>query len=126
MEMAKAVLVVDDNPAVRKSIRSLFTSETDFKICGHAENGRDAIEKAYQLRPDLIILDVSMPDMNGLEVARFIAAIMPHVPIIMFSDYADALKTEGARSAGIAAVVSKENPSMLVAIARSVLARRVS
>ena len=126
MEMAKAVLVVDDNSAVRDAICKLFTSETDFKICGQAENGRDAIEKAYQLRPDLIILDLSMPDMNGLEAARFIGAIMPDVPIIMFSDYADALKTEGARSAGIAAVVPKEHPSMLIAKARSVLARRAS
>ena len=126
MERAKTVLVVDDNPAVRTAICNLFTSETDFNICGQAENGRDAIEKAYQLRPDLIILDLSMPEMNGLETAQFLGAIMPHVPIIMFSDYADALKTEGARSAGIAAVVSKDNASMLIAKARSVLARRAS
>ena len=120
--MAKAVLVVDDNPAVRKAICTLFRSEKDFKICGEAANGRDAIEKAHELHPDLIILDLSMPDMNGLEVARFLGATMPHVPIIMFSDYADALKTEGARSAGITAVVSKDHPSLLIDKARSILA----
>ena len=124
--MAKAVLVVDDSPAVRKAICQLFMSENDFEICGEAENGRDAIEKAYELHPDLIILDISMPEMNGLEAARFIGAIMPHVPIIVLSDYADALKTEGARSAGIAAVVSKGYPSVLIAQARNVLARKAS
>jgi chemotaxis response regulator CheB len=60
---------VDDNAFIRKALYEVFTREGDFDICGEAENGRDAIEKAKQLRPDLIVLDLSMPVMNGLDRA---------------------------------------------------------
>lgn len=62
----RSVLVVDDNPAIRKAVCELFTREGDFEVCGEAENGRDAIEKALLLHPALIVTDLSMPLMNGL------------------------------------------------------------
>ena len=118
--MAKTVLVVDDNAVVRKAICKLFMSEADFEVCGEAENGRRAIEKAYELHPHLIVMDLSMPDIDGLEAARFLNAIMPTVHIIMFSEYSEVLERNKARSAGIAALVSKsQHPSTLIAEARS-------
>jgi len=68
--MARSILIVDDNAFIRKALFEIFKREEDFDICGEAENGRDAIEKAQQLRPDLIVLDLSMSVMNGLESGR--------------------------------------------------------
>jgi chemotaxis response regulator CheB len=86
---AKSVLVVDDGPLLRRKLCQMLTREGDFDICGEADNGGDAIEKAKQLRPDLIIMDLSMPVMNGLEAARVLRRSMPLTPIIMFSNYND-------------------------------------
>jgi len=80
-----SVLVVDDNPTIRKSVCELFTCEGDFKVCSEAENGREAIEKAHQLRPALIVTDLSMPLMNGLEETRILKKLMPAVPVIIFT-----------------------------------------
>jgi|SRR5919109_2955951 CheY-like chemotaxis protein len=82
--MAKAVLIVDDTAVIRQVPCELFTRESDFKVCGQAVNGREAIEKAQQLHPDLIVLDLSMPVMNGLEAARVLKRLMPTLPIITF------------------------------------------
>ena len=69
--MPNFVLIVDDNVMVRKGLRCLFESEPEFKVCGEAVDGTDAIEKARTLKPDVIVLDFSMPGgMNGLESAR--------------------------------------------------------
>jgi chemotaxis response regulator CheB len=59
------VLIVDDNASIREALCELFKREADFAVCGDAENGKEAIEKAKELRPDLIVLDLSMPVMNG-------------------------------------------------------------
>jgi chemotaxis response regulator CheB len=64
--MPKSVLVVDDNAFIRQVLCRVFTSEAGFDICGEAENGRDAIGKAQALHPDLIVMDLSMPVMNGV------------------------------------------------------------
>jgi DNA-binding NarL/FixJ family response regulator len=118
--MAKAVLVVDDNAYIRHTLCELFQSQADFAICGEAENGKEAIEKAQKLHPDLIVLDLSMPVMNGLDAARVLKRLMPTVPLIMFSEYSNALSE--ARSAGISALLSKsEHVSVLVEKARSLL-----
>jgi two-component system, chemotaxis family, chemotaxis protein CheY len=122
--MAKALLVVDDNAAIRCVLCELFQNQADFALCGEAENGKEAIEKAQELHPDLIVLDLSMPVMNGLDAARVLKRIMPTVPLIMFSEYGDAFSEREAQSAGISALISKsEHISVLVEKARSLLYR---
>ena len=117
--MPKAILVVDDNAVIRRAICELFTSETDFDICGEAENGLEAIAKAQELRPDLIVMDLSMPVMNGMDAARALKSLMPTVPVIMFSEYSDVIAENEARSAGISVLVSKsEHVSVLLDKAR--------
>jgi CheY-like chemotaxis protein len=74
--------------------------ESDFEVCGEAHDGQDAIEKAQRLLPDLIILDLSMPVMNGLDAARVLKDRMPSVPIIMFTLYVDPFVEQESRSAG--------------------------
>ena len=115
---AKSVLIVDDYSPIREAMCDLFTSQTDFYVCGEAENGQDAISQAQKLRPDLIVMDLSMPVMNGLDAARVLRRLMPEVPIIIFSDYRAALSQMEARSAGISALVSKADVSALLRTAR--------
>jgi DNA-binding NarL/FixJ family response regulator len=122
--MAKTVLIVDDNPMIRRSICDLFRQQADFAICGEAENGLEAIEKVQQSKPDLIVLDLAMPGMSGLDVARVINGMCPEVPIILFTLYSDRVVQEQARSAGISMVISKgERGRLLIDKARSLLNR---
>jgi DNA-binding NarL/FixJ family response regulator len=92
------------------------------QVCGEAANGKEALEKAPELHPDLIVLDLSMPVMNSLDAARVLKQQMPAVPLIMFSEYSNAFSEQEARSAGISALVSKsEHVSVVVEKARSLL-----
>ena len=119
--MTHTVLIADDNPLIRQGLSELFQMEEDFEVCGDAENGREAVEKARELHPDLILLDLSMPVMNGLEAARVLKRVMPEVPVIMFSAYGDSFEKE-ARSAGVSALVSKsEDMSVLLGKARNLV-----
>jgi len=86
---SKSVLIVDDNPWIRMVLRERFQREADLAVCGEAENGKEAIEKAQQLRPELIVLDLSMPVTNGLDAARILRRLMPSMPLIMYSAFAD-------------------------------------
>ena len=121
--MPKSVLVVDENAVIRQALCRRFTSEADFDVCGEAESGQDAIEKAQALHPDLIVMDLSMPVMmNGIEATRALKKLMPMVPVIIFSKYSDVISEEEARSAGISALVSKsEHVSVLIERARALL-----
>jgi PleD family two-component response regulator len=83
--MPKTVLVADDNPTIRKMLCRMFEKEEHYDLCAEAEDGKQAIELALQHRPDLIILDLSMPVMNGLEAAHELKKLMPKVPIILFT-----------------------------------------
>jgi DNA-binding NarL/FixJ family response regulator len=105
--MAKRVLVVDDNVILRRALCQLFTSESDFEICGEAENGQEAIERAQELRPHIILMDFSMPVMNGLDAARALKKLMPAVPVVMFSEYGDVFADNESIAAGISGLVSK-------------------
>jgi len=106
-----SILIVDDNPAIRKAVRLSFQELSGFQICGEAVDGCDAIEKAKQLKPDLIILDFSMPVMNGLEAAAVLRREMPSVPLILFTMHIGVVTESVARSAGVSAVVSKDHGS---------------
>ena len=70
------MLIVDDNAFIRQSLCELFKREADFEVCGEAENGKNAIEKARELHPDLIVLDLSMPIMNGFAAARVLKRLL--------------------------------------------------
>jgi CheY-like chemotaxis protein len=80
------VLIVDDYPAVRKTLRTLLEKLCSV-VCIEASNGLDAIAKAEVLRPDLIILDLGMPEMNGFEAATVLQNTMPQVPLFMFTSH---------------------------------------
>jgi two-component system chemotaxis response regulator CheB len=102
----KSILIVDDNAQVRATLRKLLESKHNLKVCGEATDGIDAIEKNLSLKPDLVVLDLSMPRMNGLEAARILKSTS-HVRIILFTNYANEINAKESEAAGVDAVCSK-------------------
>jgi DNA-binding NarL/FixJ family response regulator len=118
----KRVLLVDDSAVVRSTVRPLFDSRPDFEVCGEAENGRDAIEKAESLKPDLIILDLAMPVMTGLDAAPVLRKMLPDSRLILFTAHDGPQVDQLSRAAGIHAVVPKRQAvSRLIAQAQALL-----
>lgn len=104
----KCILIVDDLDYVRKIVRDFLENESCFAVCGEAVDGLDAIQKAKELNPDLIILDLSMPRMNGIEAARALKRLLPQTPIVMLTSHDPAVLGYDAHGPGIDAVVKKD------------------
>src|ERR1700719_3174486 len=101
------VLIVDDSQNVRKVMRRFFETLTDWKVEGEAGDGAEAIQKAIELKPDLILLDFSMPNMNGVEAASVLKKMIPGVHIIVFTMFDDALGSRLSSAVGVDLVVPK-------------------
>ena len=106
--MPLTLAIVDDSSKIRHTLRTFFQLNTDWKICGEAENGAAAIELVQRLRPDLVVLDLSMPVMNGLEAARTMAVISPKTGIVLFTAHTSQQLIAEAEDVGIRAVVQKD------------------
>ena len=102
----RTVLVVDDVPLIRKAVAQAFLCD-GFAICGEADNGRDAIDLVKKLNPDLIVLDLSMPIMNGLQAAPELRRLAPKTPIILLTLYGSELANRQPFELGVDLVVSK-------------------
>jgi two-component system response regulator NreC len=105
--MSRRILIVDDNKLIRGLLRSWLEKDAEWEICGEAENGKLAVESVAELGPDVVILDLQMPVMNGLEAAREISRIAPHTAMIMFTVHSSEQLVKEARANGIEDVVSK-------------------
>jgi CheY-like chemotaxis protein len=105
--MPNGILIVDDNAVIRRMVRTEFEDISGWEVCGEAVNGWEAIEKARELKPDLIVLDLAMPIMSGLEAAPVLRGMMPAVPIIMFTLHNNETVEREAFAVGVSAVVSK-------------------
>jgi two-component system nitrate/nitrite response regulator NarL len=103
----QTILVVDDSPFERSVIRAAVEGLTRFRVCGEAADGVDAIRKARELRPDLVVMDLAMPQMNGVEAAMVLRNTMPKVPIVLFTLYAEQLRGAIAPGFGVTIIVSK-------------------
>lgn len=79
------ILIADDHQVMRLGVRNLLQARQNWSICAEAADGREAIEKALQFHPDVIIMDIAMPVMNGLEAASWMARCLPDIPVILFS-----------------------------------------
>jgi DNA-binding NarL/FixJ family response regulator len=120
--LPKCILIVDDHANVRRIIRDYLENESGFEVCGEAVDGYDAIQKAKELNPDLIILDLSMPQMSGIEAARVLKKVLPQTPIVMLTSHDPSTLRYDTRAAGIDAVVAKDGDmSLLVASLQSLL-----
>jgi CheY-like chemotaxis protein len=114
------ILVVDDSKTTRRVISAIVGSR--WTVCGEAENGRSGLKKFRELKPDLVVLDLAMPDLDGIEVARQMSAIDSSVPLVLFT-LLDPWGLEGpARKAGITKIVSKSDSSQLLKSIDEILA----
>ena len=117
-----SVLIVDDHLAIRKALRAAFERQPGFTVCGEAEDGVEAIGKARKLSPDLIILDMRMPVMDGLEAARLLKKLFPLIPLMMLTCYHSSAAEKLALASGVTAVFSKpDGMQNLIWRARAVL-----
>jgi len=119
---ANTVVIVDDNDAMRQALCRLFKAAGGFKVCGAASNGSEAIELVQDLNPDVVVLDLCMPGMNGLETARELKNVRPFARIILYSMNAEEILEKQASAAGVSALVSKaEGIKSFITKARHVL-----
>lgn len=105
----KTALVVDDNAAIRKKLAAAFLSD-GFETCGVADNGKEGIELAKRIKPDVITLDLSMPVMNGLEAAPQPRKLFPNTQIILFTMYGTTQLEKEASKIGVNLVLLKTVP----------------
>lgn len=103
----KSVLVVDDNPYVRAGLRHLLEKDAELQVCGEAANGVEAIRKAVEQRPSLIVMDLSMPYLNGVAAASKIRKLLPDARIVVFTLFSDEFGKAMERVIGVDLVVSK-------------------
>ncbi len=103
------VLIADDNQMIRKGISSILQSRKDIVICGEAANGEEAVSETRRLKPDLLILDISLPDSSGLEVAMAIRRIAPDVSILLLSAYGGKQLIEEVKRRGFEGFISKSD-----------------
>ena len=120
------ILIADDHESLRGIVRS-FLHRAGLIVCGEAADGVEAIEQAKRLRPDLIVIDLAMPQMNGVEAASVISREMPNVPIIALTMYAEHFGPALASAVGVKAVLSKaDGLHALVDRVQALLSRQVS
>ncbi len=120
--MSIRILIADDDLPIRRLIRRILEEHSEWDVCGEAENGRDAVAKAKALCPDLIVMDLAMPLMNGLQAAKEIRAATPTVPMLLLTvqEVSTELVSE-ARKVGFVGAVSKSSGSEVVAGIESIL-----
>jgi two-component system, chemotaxis family, chemotaxis protein CheY len=100
------ILIVDDSETTRRILRAIVHSR-EWTVCGEAENGRSGVRQFQELNPDLVLIDLAMPDINGIEAAKRMSALNPKVPLILFTIVDSEGLEKAASEAGICAVVSK-------------------
>lgn len=120
---ALRILVADDHEAVRKGVCVILSSREDIEVCGEAANGQEAIDKAHELKPDLIILDITMPVFSGIDAAEVIRQSMPHVPILLLSMHDSMQIIEQAKRIGVRGFVSKSEAATTLLLAVDALLR---
>src|SRR5262245_39293253 len=115
------ILVADDHPSVRRYVCGVLEAEEGWEVCGEARNGREAVEMAVQLQPDLVVLDLSMPELNGLDAARQIRDKIPRAEVLILTLHEGEDLRRAARDSGAGACVVKTDLQSLVTEIRSLL-----
>jgi DNA-binding NarL/FixJ family response regulator len=101
------ILIADDHPVIRKAVRATLQVHPHFEVCGEAMDGAQAVEETKKLKPDVVVLNVTMPVMNGFEAARRIRTIKPESAIVILSSDADQRFVDEAKKLGVRAYVAK-------------------
>ena len=109
MHRKKTVLIIDDHPLFREGLKSLLRSHARFEVVGEAGNGRDGLRKAKELRPDLVIMDISLPDKSGIELTRNLRSLLSDTRVAVVSMHSKIDYITGAFRAGATGYVAKES-----------------
>lgn len=115
--VAVRILIADDHEFVRRGVRALLASRDGFEVCFEAANGQEAVEKARELKPDLIILDITMPILSGFDAARKIKEFSPETPIVILSMHRDKEYMKEAQKIGIQGYVRKSQAALTLVTA---------
>jgi DNA-binding NarL/FixJ family response regulator len=116
----KSILIVDDSPMIRRGLRTVFEQQPGWAVCGEAEDGYQAIDKAKILQPDLIVIDLAMPRLNGISAARMLKKLVPATPVVMFTLFTNPCFEKAAFAVGVDAFVDKSEgtTSLVLSIKR--------
>ena len=109
--MKVQILVADDREAIRRQVRLILASRPNLEVCAEAADGTEAVEKTRELNPDLVVLDITMPKMNGLEAAREIKSFAPEIPILILTVHKSKQLMEEAAKIGVRGYVTKADAS---------------
>ena len=105
------ILIADDHPLIRKAVRAVLETRPDFEITGEAEDGAQAVEEVRRTKPDAVVLNITMPVLNGFDAAREIKTSAPHAAIVILSSHADKIIVEQAKEIGVNGFVEKSQAS---------------
>jgi DNA-binding NarL/FixJ family response regulator len=117
----KRILIADDHESVLRRVRGMLESHPEWEVCGDAVTGRQTVARAAELKPDLVVLDFAMPQMDGLKAAEAIKNLLPKTPIVMFTMYCSAVTSEAERH-GICRVIDKAKSGALLTAIEEVFA----
>ena len=120
------ILVADDRESMRAALRLLFVMRPHWEICGEATDGREAVAKATELRPDMIVMDFRMPLADGLQAASEISKTLPATPIVMYTLYNSGALESAAKLAGVRRVIAKEDGGLklITAVEAELIAKK--
>ena len=122
--MAVRILIADDDAAIRRLLRRLLETHAGWQVCADVSDGNEAISKASELNPDVIVLDLAMPHRNGLQAAREITRVLPEIPLLLLTVQQVSVElTKEAVHAGFKGAVSKNTGSEVVCAIESLLNR---
>ena len=115
------ILIVDDNPAVRHYLRAILEQQGAWQVCSEARTGKEALQRMQAAKPDVILLDFQMPDINGLDVAREIHLSWPTIPILMVTVHMSNQLAEAAQAVGIRGACAKSDVGSIVEAVQTLL-----
>lgn len=122
----KSIMIVDDHPVVRRGIAQLINSETDLSVCCEAQGGREALKKLEKMQPDLMIVDLSLKDINGVEMIKEIKRRHASIPVLVLTMHEEAFYAERAIRAGAMGYVMKhEGTEILITAIRYILSGKL-
>jgi DNA-binding NarL/FixJ family response regulator len=119
--VATRILIADDSPVIRQCLGQLLGSHVEWEVCGEATDGEDAVCKAQELNPDLVVLDFLMPRKNGIEAAREIGRLSPGIPMLLCTIFLSPQLVDLAREAGVAGALSKGDLNKVVPCVETLL-----
>jgi DNA-binding NarL/FixJ family response regulator len=120
------ILVADDHPGVRRFVRQVLESEQGWEVCGEAANGREAVAMTAAKRPDFVVLDVSMPELNGLQAARLIHTQFPEMELFILTMHDAAELMDEALASGVRDCILKTDLHDLVTAVRKIWQQTMS